>query len=293
MQQLQVDLRYRRAWRAALKCIMVRLALYFDNLDPANVISGHEKTARWLRDPVSSWYNSILQSLSSGVADLSFVPGTRGVDADVAFLILNFASNWRCSQQEWSPLECTCWYLIEILESREIWWFLRSGDTIVWALVWGWRAPCLVGGQREDNWHQRRVLAAGHTVYLKIPVAVQEWILNVGLESRLTRHTHLRGSSFLSRGKTASVQAFRFIMALISWQNASHQRFASGCRIASANEGGSLSGSNSPCLLNTCSAGGGWTTIWSWWDFIEHFLSWRRWQRFGRGFSWYRGRHKR
>ena len=49
-----MDLRYRRTCSAALKCVVVGLALNLESLDTANVISGLVKTARWLREPVSS-----------------------------------------------------------------------------------------------------------------------------------------------------------------------------------------------------------------------------------------------
>src|SRR5271154_4233 len=60
--------------------------------------------------------------------------------------------------------------------------------------------------------------------------------------SRLVRQTHLNGRACLPGGKCTSDQVFRAIIALISSQKASHQSLASGRRIASVNEGGSLSG---------------------------------------------------
>src|SRR5271155_3400502 len=60
--------------------------------------------------------------------------------------------------------------------------------------------------------------------------------------SHFVRQTHLRGSARRPSGKRTSDQVFRAIIALISSQKAFHQSLASGRRIASMNEGGSLLG---------------------------------------------------
>src|SRR5438045_9693771 len=56
--------------------------------------------------------------------------------------------------------------------------------------------------------------------------------------SRLIRQTHLR----FPGGNFTNIHVLRAIIALISSQNASHHKLASGRRMASENEGGSLSG---------------------------------------------------
>ena len=66
---------------------------------------------------------------------------------------------------------------------------------------------------------------------------------NTFVASRLILHTHLKGNArFPEDNNLINVQVFLAITALISSQNASHHKLASGRRIASANEGGSLSG---------------------------------------------------
>src|SRR5436190_14980558 len=60
--------------------------------------------------------------------------------------------------------------------------------------------------------------------------------------SRLIRQTHLRGRARFPGGNFTNIHVFRAIIALISSQNASHHKLASGRRMASENEGGLLSG---------------------------------------------------
>lgn len=63
---------------------------------------------------------------------------------------------------------------------------------------------------------------------------------NTFVASRFVRQTHRRGRALFPGGSFAKNHVFRAITALISSQNASHHKLASGRRIASEKGGGSL-----------------------------------------------------